>query len=147
MPRNIITLARWLITKGIKTPLQVQKLLFFLRYEELQKGDLNGSYFAPNYNFQAWIYGPANPQSYAYLEQYFFNANNPSAAILIKASQIAEIEARYGADFQKWSQYSGEQLIAIAQQNRAWIKARANLSSQQIGQTWIDETTAAFLTF
>ena len=53
MLRNIITLARWLITKGIKTPLQVQKLLFFLRYEELHRGNLTGSYFAPNYNFQA----------------------------------------------------------------------------------------------
>ena len=51
---KIITLAKYLLTKGVDSPLKIQKLLFFLRYEELKnQNNLEDSYFASNYNFQA----------------------------------------------------------------------------------------------
>lgn len=37
MEKNIVTLAKYLYTKGIDTPLKIQKILFFFRYEELKK--------------------------------------------------------------------------------------------------------------
>lgn len=37
MKKDIITLSNWLVTKGITSLLKIQKLLFFIRVEELKK--------------------------------------------------------------------------------------------------------------
>ena len=51
--QNILSLAKYLVNKGVTSPLKLQKLLFFLRYEELKNQTTEGSYFAKNYNFEA----------------------------------------------------------------------------------------------
>ena len=50
---NVLILAKYLVNKGVTSPLKLQKLLFFLRYEELKNQSTEDSYFAENYNFEA----------------------------------------------------------------------------------------------
>ena len=51
--RNVLILAKYLVNKGVTSPLKLQKLLFFLHYEELKNQSTEDSYFAENYNFEA----------------------------------------------------------------------------------------------
>lgn len=50
-------LAKYLYTKWVDNSLKMQKILFFIRYEELLNKTTNDSYFEQNYNFEVWIMG------------------------------------------------------------------------------------------
>jgi len=53
MERDVRTLAKYLLTKGVDFPSKIQKLLFFMRVEEIRKDQTQNSFFKPNENFQA----------------------------------------------------------------------------------------------
>lgn len=144
---KIITLAKYLLTKGVDSPLKIQKLLFFLRYEELKnKNNLEDSYFASNYNFQAWIYGPVNYLTYNHLQSYFFQLDEKENYFLRDAKIMDQIEKQYGKYFEKWNQYSPQQLVKISHTNQAWIKARGSLLEDEISNNLLDESTVEFIT-
>lgn len=79
MKKDTITLTKYLVAKEVSAPLKIQKLLFFLRLEELKSQNsifrkfiifkkLVISYFEKENNFQAWIWGPVNVKSYQALQ-------------------------------------------------------------------------------
>lgn len=68
MEKTTKTLGKWLISRDHIDNLKIQLLLFLLRVEELINNNTKGSYFKDKDNFQAWIWGPINVDSYWYLE-------------------------------------------------------------------------------
>ena len=135
--KNTVTLSKYLLTKGIYSPVKIQKMLFFFRVEELKSGN-NFGYFNKSNNFQAWIYGPVNPESYFSLQK-FFNEEDEQDAYYLSKSEVNEIDEIYGTWFNQYSKYTKEELIEKSHKNQAWINARANLGVQDPCRKFLEE--------
>ena len=137
---GVLKLAQYLINQRQVLSSHLQRLLFFLRYEELKNQTTKGSYFAKNYNFEAWINGAANRQS------CFYDFKNEP--IVLKQTEIERLNKQYGAALEKWSRYGFYHLTKRAQQNQAWKAARHGLMANEVGlNRIIDESQPAFLEF
>lgn len=146
MEKNVRTLAKYLLTKGVEFPSKIQKLLFFMRVEEIKNGQTQNSFFKPNENFQAWIYGPVNVDSYKYLQPYFDELDEKEK-FLLKDEEIKEIDKQYLESFEKWNQHSTKDLIDISHTNKAWLKARGSLGIDEICKDKMDEQSKDFVEF
>lgn len=142
--QNILSLAKYLVNKGVTSPLKLQKLLFFLRYEELKNQTTEGSYFAKNYNFEAWIYGPVNRQSYFILQDYFANQDE-AEKVWLSDKEMQLIDQKYESYFLKWNRYTTNKLVKKSHKNKAWLKARKDLDPNEICFEPLDELTPDFL--
>lgn len=141
---NVLILAKYLVNKGVTSPLKLQKLLFFLRYEELKNQSTEDSYFAENYNFEAWIYGPVNRQSYFMLQDYFANQDE-AEKVWLSNEEMQLIDQKYENYFLKWNRYTTNKLVKESCQNKAWLKARKDLDPNEVCFETIDELTPEFL--
>lgn len=111
---------------------KIQKLLFFIRVEELRNGSHpSNSFFRESGNFQAWIYGPVNPSSYFALQECF-SKQNEKESYLLSEDEVSQIDRQYGAYLGKYASFSPDELIRRSHQNLAWIKARGNLGSDEV---------------
>lgn len=146
MERNVRTLAKYLLTKGVDFPSKIQKLLFFMRVEEIRNKQTEDSFFKPNENFQAWIYGPVNVDSYKYLQPYFDELDEKEN-FLLKEKDVKEIDKQYLESFEKWNKYSTQELVEISHSNKAWIKTRGSLGVDEICKDKIDEQSKDFVEF
>lgn len=146
MERNVRTLAKYLLTKGVDFPSKIQKLLFFMRVEEIRKDQTQNSFFKLNENFQAWIYGPVNVDSYKYLQLYFDELDEKEN-FLLDEDEVKEIDKQYLESFEKWNKYSAQELVEISHSNKAWIKTRGNLGIDEICKDKIDEQSKDFVEF
>lgn len=141
---KINILAKYLITKGVDEAAKIQKLLFMFRYEELiNQVDQNDSYFEVNHNFEAWIYGPVNVKSYAYVRPLWYG--DEVEPFLLDAKQLALVDQKYGKWFKKWNRYSSDELIKISQTNQAYLNARAGFEEMQPCCNYLDESDQAIL--
>ena len=136
--KNILTLSKYLITKEINSALKIQKILFFMRVEELKNKKTESTYFKEDKNFQAWIYGPVNPESYFFIQK-FFNEKDEKENFLLDDEQVKEIDQLYLKSFEKYYKCSSNQLIKISHENTAWIEARGNLGSDEICKKFMIE--------
>ena len=99
MENGVLKLAQYLINYYNDNdlpylgPRTLQKLLFFLRYEECKNQQTKNSYFAKNHNFEAWVYGPANRQS-----AFYDFENEP---IVLEKVDNERLEKQYGAALAK----------------------------------------------
>lgn len=146
MQDKIIQLAKYLYTKGVITPLKLQKMLFFIRYEELLNGSIENSCFEPNYNFQAWIYGPVNEKSYKFMQMLFWSFDEKDE-YLLKDDEMKVIDLKYGKYFNKWNKLSSDELAIKSRKNKAWINAREGLMDDEPSNKSIDESSLDFLEF
>ena len=146
MERNVRTLAKYLLTKGVDFPSKIQKLLFFMRVEEIRNRQTENSFFKPNENFQAWIYGPVNVDSYKYLQPYF-DGLDEKETFLLDEDKVKEIDKQYLESFEKWNKYSAQELVDISHSNKAWIKTRGGLGVDEICKDKIDEQSKDFVEF
>lgn len=126
MNNDTLTLAKYLYSKGVDNPLKIQKLLFFIRYEELKSKSFEGSYFKKDKNFQAWIYGPVNFDSYKFMQNLFLSLDEKDEYILLP-QEIRKIDKKYKKYFDKWNVLSSDELVEISHTNLAWIKARKGI--------------------
>jgi len=138
MERNTITLSKYLLTKGINSPLKMQKILFFMRVEEIKNGKKEGIFFKKDKNFEAWIYGPVNTESYFFMQD-FFNKKDEQEGFLLEDEQVKEIDKLYLEYFEIYSKYSSSTLVDKSHQNMAWIKARGNFGSTETCNTLMIE--------
>ncbi|WP_027123706.1 hypothetical protein [Mycoplasmoides pirum] len=139
MERNVTTLAKYLLTKGIDSPTKIQKMLFFFRVEELkQNPNPKNSFFSKDKNFQAWIYGPVNVPSYLVIQEWH-NKDIEKEALLLSDKEMNEIDKQYGAYFEKYAGESKEWLIDESHKNVAWINARGSLGSDEICKEYLIE--------
>lgn len=148
MEKNIITLGKYLIYKGVTSPLELQKILFFLRYEELKRKELNDSFFKTDHNFQAWIFGPVNPESYAYFDSFFTNKSKEAKKWLLNDDKIINLlNQKYEVYFNKWFSFASGHLARISRNNLAWIKARGGIAAHQKCEIFMEENTEDFIKF
>ena len=138
MEKNVITVSRWLINKGLTSLLKIQKLLFFIRYEELKNNEIENSYFSNDKNFQAWIYGPVSVVSFEYLQPWFNKENEPDCYFL-PLEEEKEIDKKYLKYFEKYEKYSPNELVEMSHKNCAWIKARKGLGDKDICKEFMIE--------
>lgn len=145
MDRNVRTLAKYLLTKGVDFPSKIQKLLFFMRVEEIRNNQTEDSFFKPNENFQAWIYGPVNVDSYKYLQPYFDELDEKEN-FLLDEDTVKEIDKQYLESFEKWNKYSAQELVEISHSNKAWIKARQGFGEYDVCKISLNEKDPDFTT-
>lgn len=137
-------LAKYLVTKGVQSGSRLQRLLFICRWVEIVNQQTTNSVFEPNNNFQAWINGPVNVETYYYLRPMFIKIDEKDHYLLSK-EQMAPLEAQYGAIFTKWNVCSDDDFCRIFRTNQAWKQARQGIRRNQICTNLIDEQSDAFL--
>lgn len=142
---DIKQLSRWLITKGETSLLKIQKLLFFLRVEELKNNDAQDSYFKSNHNFESWIYGPVNKESFYYLQPWY-NDENEIEEYLLSEQEAKIIDKKYLKYYEKYANYSPKALVNKSHKNLAWLKAREGYGADEICHNLLEED-ANFIEF
>lgn len=149
MKNKIITLTQYLITRGILNPFKIQKLLFFLRYEEIKNNDEENSFFAENYNFEAWKSGPVNPESYYFLDDIFFKQEEELEKFLLEDSNIIKtLDKKYGSCLEKWNLIEINDLTDKSQKNVSWINARKGIDeNDDLTAKKMDERKKFFIEF
>ncbi len=131
MEKNIVTLSRWLINKGLTSILKIEKLLFFIRVEELKNNKTNDSYFKEDKNFQAWMYGPVSRESFDYLQPWFNKETEPDTYFLSEEEE-KEIDKKYLEYFNKYNVFSPSELVDMSHKNLAWIKTRGTRGANEV---------------
>ncbi len=144
MLKNTKTLAKYLFTKGIESSLRIQKILFFLRVEELRSGKRSG-FFREKDNFQAWIHGPVNVESFDEMRR-FFSGDEEKEWFLLSKKDVAALDATFGEWLKKYEFLSPSALIEKSRSNFAWINARGDLDCDAPCRTHLkeDETFVEF---
>lgn len=145
MEKNTKTLAKYLLTKGIESSLKIQKMLFFFRVEEHKNKDFNDSYFKTKDNFEAWIYGPVNVESFRYMQQYF-GGEAEKEEFLLESNEVKEIDEKYGKYFDKYYNYAPSTLVDMSHKNVSWINARGDIDIDAVCHNRLaeDETFIKF---
>lgn len=138
LQKDVITLSKWLVTKGETSLLKIQKILFFLRVEELKNNDIKNTYFDANHNFEAWIYGPVNVKSFKYLQPWF-NSLNEVEEYLLNDKEVEEIDKKYQKYYDKYKNFSPNELVDISHKSLAWNNARKGYSDTQICKVLLEE--------
>lgn len=136
--KNTITLAKWLISKGETSLLKIQKILFFIRVEELKNNDVKDSYFEKNHNFQAWIYGPVNVKSFKYLQPWY-NSLNEMEEYLLDDQEIKQIDEKYEKYYEIYKNDSPTELIEKSHKSLSWINARKGYAATEICKIPLEE--------
>lgn len=144
MDKNTTTLAKYLFTKGIEPSLKIQKMLFFFRVEELTNNEENG-FFKNNHNFEAWIYGPVNYESFKFMQR-FFNDNEEKEILQLNEQEVREIDELYIQYFNKYCDFEGLELVNKSHKNKAWIEARAGIEFDKPSRNLLEENES-FITF
>lgn len=137
---NIIKMSAYLIKRGeLTSPLRLQKLLFFMHYEEIEN-KFNNTYFDIENNFQAWVNGPVNYMSYKLFKNYFWNFEEAEFINeLLSEEEYKTIDSIYGAYFEKWDILSTTDLVDKSHKNKAWIEARGDLMATEPSNNFINE--------
>lgn len=129
-------LAKYLITKyQVNSALKLQKLLFFIRVEELKNGKVLSDEFESNYNFEAWINGPVNENLYNEFRPYFLGLEEEESYLYNKNSHM-EVYDKY---IEKYVYKTPAKLVNLAKTNKGWIKAREGFESDKPCKNLIDE--------
>lgn len=138
MDKNTITLAKYLFTKGIESSLKIQKMLFFFRVEEYKNNGLENSFFKKDKNFQAWIYGPVNVESFKFMQQ-FFNGESEKESFLLSKNDVNEIDKKYGKYFSEYCNYAPSTLVEMSHKNLSWINARGDIDCDSVCNNYLKE--------
>lgn len=138
MEKNVKTLAKYLFTKGINSSLKIQKILFFLRVEELKSKNTINSFFKEKNNFQAWIYGPVNLESFLEMQKLFSHEEEKDIYILDEET-VNEIDQIYGQWLLKYENYAASTLVEMSHKNKAWINARGDLDPDKPCKNYLVE--------
>ena len=143
---KIIDLGKYIIKKGIRSPLKFQKLLFFIRYEE-KKNNVNSGYFEENGNFEAWVYGPVNRETYEFFKLFFWGEDELEGNSNLEDDKFLEMENKFSDYFEKWNKLDAHSLVEKSHLNRAWIKAREGKEFEEPSTKTLDEESVDFIEF
>ncbi len=146
--KNTKILAKYLLTKGVDSALKIQKMLFFFRVEEKRSNfpSQNDSYFNEKDNFEAWIYGPVNVESFKEMQKLFRNEAEKEDYLLDK-NEISKIDKLYLNFYNEYIRYSARELVEKSHKNFAWIEARGDLGPDDICHTKLNEDSENFTKF
>ena len=138
MTKDTILLARYLYSKGIESSLRIQKIPFFLRVEE-KRNNFESGYFKPKDNFQAWIYGPVNVESFKYMQKYFNNDIEKEEILLEDNNLVNELDKIFDKYLDKYKYKASTTLIDESHKNLSWINARGDLDKDEPCNTYMKE--------
>lgn len=138
MKKNIKTLTKYLIHKEIQSLLKIQKILFFLRVEEVSSHQKH-SFFKSNHNFQAWIFGPVNVKSYYYTQRFYSADSKRKIKPFLTKRSIKYIDNIYGEWFEKYNKLGSTELKKLSQCNKSWLIVRKDLQPNEFCQNFLEE--------
>ena len=144
--RKIFEVAKYFIKKSQeeskKDPsreldaLKLQKLLYYAKAWNLvlNKGDK----LFPN-EFQAWVYGPVNPEAWQYFKDFDFSVVNPK----ITKDQFKDISEKEKKVLDMvwgiYGKFDGKYLVNLTHSEEPWLKARQGLNQNSISQNIITD--------
>ncbi len=139
---KLTQLALYLTNKyDVNSPLKLQKMLFFIRIEEIKsnnnKNKLKSEFFKENYNFEAWINGPVEPNIYRFMRPYFLNLEieDQDYTYDVKKYNFKKLDGY----IQKYLKYDAYELRDLSHKNKGWISARNGIKENEISNEKIDE--------
>ncbi|BDV02195.1 MAG: hypothetical protein HPAVJP_0840 [Candidatus Hepatoplasma vulgare] len=139
-------LAVYLVDKKIiNSPLLLQKILFFVRYEELKKeknGEKQETVFNINDKFEAWINGPVHRDIYFGFRN-FFNFDDEKDVFKIDENKSKILSKRYDFFIDKYLNIYNKngiwKLVELTHKNIAWIKARKGIDKNEPSTNKLDD--------
>lgn len=138
MKKNIKTLTKYLIHKDVQSLLKIQKILFLLRVEEISSSQKH-SFFKPNHNFQAWIFGPVNVKSYYYTQRFYSIDHKRKIKPFLTKQSIKIIDNIFGEWFEKYNKLDSTELKELSQRNKSWLIARKGLQPNDFCKNFLEE--------
>lgn len=111
----------------INSNLRIQKILFFLRvYEKMNNINFEDSpiFDKKNENFQAWVYGPVNVESYNFMRSKLIREEEIESDFL-NDNDNKSFE-QYDKIIDKLNEYESNQLVDWSHQNLEYINVRKN---------------------
>ena len=144
---RIISLSKFLLNEIEDiSPLKMQKLLFFLRFEEIQDKNVENSFFKEKDNFEAWINGPVNRTSYLHFRDYFWKLDEDDLFLDLDNSIRQEISDKYSKYLEKYKDLEPEELVEKSHKNQSWKNARKGYKTNDICKVHLIEDKT-FITF
>ena len=148
----------YLVSKyKIDSILKIQKILFFLRVYEMKKGKKDSPIFGKkrNNNFQAWMYGPVNVESYYFMRPKFYGMGDESNDdILVKFKSQTEEYKKYNEKLKiyepiiiKLNEIDAQKLVYYSHHNIEYKNVRGSLKEFEPCDKVLDENKKDFILF
>lgn len=135
----------------IDSILKIQKILFFLRVYEMKKGKNSSPIFDNcNNNFQAWMYGPVNVDSYEFMRWKLRSGEDEgddNVLLEFKEKKVEKLYAEYKPIIDKLKDKDSHYLVYLSHHNIEYKKARGNISEFAPCCKYLDETSEDFIKF
>ncbi|MDO5714201.1 MAG: DUF4065 domain-containing protein [Tissierellia bacterium] len=137
---DICEVAQWFLNKKSLTPKKLQKLVYyayawFLTLMNEDKYNLDNRLF--NDRAQAWIHGPVFPKLYNEYKEYGY-MDIPSIENKPRFSE--DVEDVLEQVWEVYGKFNANQLESITHSEEPWIKARGNVSPEDICTNEIDDS-------
>lgn len=122
---NTLDFAKYLVNKkNIRDSLSLQKILFLVYYESKINNSIK--FFDDKTEFQAWVYGPVNRETYDYFKKFFNGFEE-------KEYVINENDYHFFDKYiDKYIKLNIWKLVDLTHENIAWINARKDKNGNQI---------------
>lgn len=140
----------------IESILKIQKILFFLRVYEKKNNIKNSPIFGTNNNnFQAWMYGPVNVDSYYFMRPKFYGMGDESNDdILVKFKSQKEEYKKYNEELKiyepiiiKLNEIDAQRLVYYSHHNIEYKNVRGSLKEFEPCDKVLDENKKDFILF
>ncbi len=144
----------------IDSILKIQKILFFLRVYEKKKWGKEKEWTSPifdeeNENFQAWMYGPVNVDSYYFMRPKFYGMGDESNDdILVKFKSEIEKYKKYEEKLKayepiitKLNEIDAQKLVYYSHHNVEYKNVRGPLKEFEPCDKVLDENKKDFILF
>ncbi len=138
----------------IDSILKIQKILFFLRVYEMKKGiKVSPIFDANNKNFQAWMYGPVNVDSYYFMRPKFYGMGDEGSddiLVKFKSPEFKEYEKSleiYKPIINRLKKVDAQKLVYYSHHNIEYKNVRGTLKDFEACDKELDENKSDFITF
>lgn len=136
----------------IDSILKIQKILFFLRVYEMKKGKEDSPIFGnnSNNNFQAWMYGPVNVDSYEFMRWKLRSGEDEgddNVLLEFKDKKVEELYIEYKPIIDKLKDKDSHYLVYLSHHNIEYKKVRGDISEFAPCCEYLDEKSEDFIKF
>ena len=133
---------------NVNSNLRIQKILFFLRVYEKKNNIVTSPIFdKENENFQAWVYGPVNIDSYNFMRKKLIKEEEIEVDSL--NDDDTKLFEKYDEVIDKLNKCESNQLVDWSHQNLEYInvRKRGGIKDWQPCCLFLNESTTDFVSF
>ena len=138
----------------IDSILKIQKILFFLRvYEKIDGKNFENSpiFGEKKNNFQAWMYGPVNIDSYEFM-RYKLQSDEDEGDddVLLdfeKNKQINKLYSKYNLIIDRLKYKDSHYLVYLSHHNKEYKRVRGDIKEFEPCCEYLDEKSKYFIEF